>query len=383
MASVKWIVKGGNATTRARIQHRIDQLDKDRAAELLWLSGEVYFAVPVDPGTDTPVEEVEEPFSLSVAEFKPARELGQQDQRKGPNDEWVDLVEEKTDRPIPFMRVWRPSKANRWKAASPNKSVMDLLDAMYLAQLVDTATQKSRLIHAGIVFWPTNAKSVAIPDGGQPVKGSREEMLQEFVNATQQVIDLRSKGQEPAQPFIVMYDPGKGGEATAYKPEMFRIEREDLADQRATRVQVDRDRYAAAVELPIESVTGIGSTNHWSAWQIDVDKWKTWFSPIDDLMRKQVELRMVKPYGAEYTLETDATGLIAKPDMTDVVMKLAQLEIITPDSAKAALEKNDLALLVMKDPPPRNYTSNAAPGQPSDFGQGDTDRGGGKYRDRP
>lgn len=383
MESVKWIVKGGNAATRQRIQYRIDQLDKARGAELLWLSGETYFAVPIDPGAGTPIEEVEAPFSMSVSEFRPAHDLGMKDQRKGPNDEWIDLVEEKTDRAIPFMRVWRPSKTNRWKGSSPNKAVMDLLDAMYLAQLVDTATQKSRLIHAGIVFWPTNAPSVPVEPGETPTPGSRQEMLAEFIQATQQVVDMRNKGQEPAQPFIVMYDPGKGGEATKYKPEMFRIEREDLAGQRQIRVTVDRDRYASAVELPIEAVTGIGSTNHWSAHQIDVDKWKTWFAPIDKLMRDQVELRMVKPYGPEYTLETDELKLIAKPDQTDVIVKFAQLEQVTPESAVEAIKQNDLSILVAQKPPLAGPAQGRAPGQPSDFGKGNTNRGGGQYRQVP
>lgn len=383
MDGVRWVVKGGNEATRKRIQHRIDQLDKDRAAELLWLSGEVYFAVPVDPGAETPVEELEAPFSLSVAEIKVATDQATQDQRKGPNDEWVDLVEEGSDRPIPFMRVWRPAKGNRWKAASPNKAVMDLLDAMYLAQLVDTATQKSRLIHAGIVFWPTNAKSVPVEPGEQPAPGSRQEMLAEFTKATNAVVDMRNKGLEPTKPFIVMYDPGKGNDATNYKPEMFRIEREDLAEQRQIRVEVDRRRYATAVELPVEAVEGMGGTNHWSAWQIDVDKWKTWFAPIDKLMREQVELRMVKPYGSEYTLETDASELIAKPDQTDVVVKFAQLEQVTPESAVEAIKKNDIEVLVAQDPPQAGPAQGRAPGQPSDFGKGDTDRGGGKFRERP
>lgn len=383
MEGVKWVVKGGNAATRARIQARIDQLDKERAAELVWLSGECYIAIPSDDGGSGTENLPEAPFSLSVAELKLGDPVnGRKDQRLGPNDEWVDLVEEGTDRPIPFMRVWRPSKRNRWKGASPNKAVMDLLDAMYLAQLVDTATQKSRLIHAGIVFWPTNAPDIPVQAGEEPVPGSRQAMLAAFQNATAQVISMHERGQEPAQPFVVMYDPGKGGEATKYQPEMFRIEREDLAEQRATRVEVDRRRYATAVELPVEAVEGMGGTNHWSAWQIDVDKWKTWFAPIDKMLREQVELRMVKQYGSEYSLETDATELIKKPDLTDVIIKLMQLEQVTPESGLKALISGDLADLQWQTPPEKP-AQGVAPGQPSDFGRGDTDRGGGKFREQP
>lgn len=393
MEGVKWVVKGGNDADRKRIQARVDAFDRERAAELIWLSGEVYIAVPDDPGGATPVEDVAAPFSLSVEEIKVAQSDSGKDQMRGPNGEWVDMVEEDSDRKIPFMRVWRPSKRNRWKAASPNKAVMDLLRAMYLAQLVDTATQNSRMIHAGIVFWPTNLPDIPTRPGEKPAPGSRQELQANFDRAVTQSIDLAKRGKDGAQPFVVFYDPGKGGESTKYQPEMFRIEREDAASDRATRTDVDRTRYATAVELPIESVTGTGDSNHWSAWQIDIDQWKTWCKPLDDLLRSNFEKRVVKAYGKQFSLVTDDSELIAKPDESDVVLKVMTLEQVTPESGIEALKEKDLGKLVAQDPPVRPTGSQqagqvgargtTAPGQPSDFGRGNTDRGGGQYRDRP
>jgi hypothetical protein len=139
------------------------------------------------------------------------------------------------------------------------------------------------------------------------------------------------------------------------------------------------------VELPIEATTGIGGTNHWSAWQIDVDKWKTYLSPIDTLLRSNFEKRVVKQYGDEYSLESDATGLIAKPDETDVIIKLMTLQQVTPESGVAALQGKAIDGLVAQKPPlkPTDTSGTTAPDQPSDFGTGDTNRGGGKYRENP
>lgn len=383
MEGVRWVVEGGDSKTRDRIQARVDAFDKERAAELVWLSGECYVACPSDPGSDKveDVADVEPPFSLSVLELTPARDGSSRDQVVGPNGEMVDLVEEKSDEPVPFFRIWRKAKSNRWKGSSPNKSVMDLLDAMYVAQLVDTATQNSRLIHAGIVFWPTNLPSVYVEPGEEPEPGTREFLQREFSRATSAKVDLLKKGEDSAKPFIVMYDPGTGSEATKYEPTMFRVERDDLADQRSTRVEVDRRRYATSCELPVEAVEGMGGTNHWSAWQIDVDKWKTWFAPIDKLLREQFEARVVKQYGKQFTLKSDATELIKKPDLTDVIIKLMQLEQVTPESGLKALISGDLADLQWQKPP-QKPTQGVAPGQPSDFGKGDTDRGGGKFREQ-
>lgn len=373
VSSVKWVVEGSAAAgVKARVQTRIDQLDKDRLAELIWLSGEGYVAWPSDPGVDFPIEDVEQPYSLSVAEINMHSDPPS---TKGPNGEQIDLLD-------PVMRIWRASKSNRWQASSPNKAAMDLLDAMYLSQLADTAVHRSRLAGAGIVFWPTNAPDIPVEAGEEPVPGSRQAMLQAFENAAWSSIDKQNSRQATI-PFVVMYDPAGPGGATLYKPEMFRIERDDQADQYATRAETYRTRYATAVELPLEAVTGMGATNHWSAWQIDVDKWRTWLKPICELIRVQLEQRIVKQYGENLTLRCDATDLISKPDQTDVIIKLVQLEVVTPESAQIALVSGKIEDLEMKDPPQRSYSSNVAPGQPSDFGRGDTDRGGGRFREQP
>lgn len=385
MEGVSWVVEGGNAATRARIQARVDEFDKERAAELVFLTGEVYVAVPHDPNDGRDVDTVEPPFTLSVSEIVVSQASGGMDQMKGPNGEMVDMVEEGTDRPLDFMRIWRRSKENRWKGASPVKAAMDLLDAMYVAQLVDTATQNSRLMHAGIVFWPTNAPDIPVKAGEDPVPGSRQAMLAEFADSVNQRVDLLNKGQDGGKPFIVTYDPGKGGEATQYVPQMFWIGREDAATERASRTETDQMRLATALELPVEAVTsgGTAGANRFSIHQIDVDKWKTWGSAFDKLIRTEFYKRVVKPYGKDYKLVTDASTLIAKPDQTDVVIKLAQMEQVTPESAVQALKDAKIDGLVAQKPPEAGPKLNRAPGQPSDFGRGDTDRGGGTFRDSP
>lgn len=359
---------------KARAQTRIDQLDIDRVAELIWLSGESYVAWPTDPGPQVPIEDVERPYSLSVAEINMQSDPTSV---KGPNGEWIDQLD-------PVMRIWRPSKSNRWQAASSNKAAMDLLDAMYLSQLADTAVHRSRLAGAGIVFWPTNAPDIPVAAGEDPVPGSRQAMLAAFEDAAWSAID-RQNSREATIPFVVMYDPsgGPGNQATLYKPEMFRIERDDQADQYATRTETYAKRYAVAVELPMEAMTGTAGANRFSVHQIDVDKWRTWLAPLCELIRVELETRIVKKYGENLTLRVDSSTLISKPDQTDVIVKLIQLEVVTPESAQAALISGNIEDLVMQEPPPRTYSSNVAPGQPSDFGNGNTDRGGGRYREQP
>lgn len=372
LESIEWVVEGtGYAGGKQRAQERINDTDIPRLGELIWVSGESWLAVPVDPeGWDTPSYLIA-PYSLSVAEINIPTEPPTM---KGPNNEAIEMED-------PLMRIWRPSAENRWQASSALKSCMDLLESMYLSQRVDSATQRSRLVHAGIMFWPTNAPDVPVAEGEEPTPGSRQAMLAEFRKATEQTVDMNNRGQEPATPFVVTYDPGTA--EIHYKPEMFRVERDDLASQYVERNQEYGRRLSIALELPMESVTGTSGANRFSIHQIDVDKSKTWVSPLCETIRVQLERELVKMYGPGLTLKADPKKLIAKPDQTDVIVKLAQLQIVTPDSVKKALVEGDLALLEPQEPPQTSYTSNAAPGQPSDFGAGNTDRGGGKYRQNP
>jgi hypothetical protein len=260
------------------------------------------------------------------------------------------------------------------------KSALDLVESMYLHQLTDTAVAKSRLAGAGIVFWPTNAPDIPIAAGEEPVPGSRQAMLRAFEDIAWDSI-TKQASREAVIPAVVFYEPGADG--VQYKPEMFRIERDDLADQYAKRVETHMGRLASALELPMESVAGMSGAGRWTAYQIDVDKWKTWFASLCELIRVELEKRCVKVYGEQYSLVLDPSELIAKPDQTDVIIKLAQLDMATPESVQSALVSGRLEDLVMQDPPPRDYRSNVAPGQPSDFGNGETNRGGGQYRDKP
>lgn len=357
-------IVGGNEADRRAPQAWLDGFDLERAAELLWLSGEFFVGVPADKS--------EAGYTLSLAEFE-----SNADQAKAKRKNANGVLEPMPD---PWFRVWRPSKSNRWHGTSPNEAAMDLLEAMYLHQLADTAVAKSRLAGAGVVFWPTNAPDHPVAVGEAPMPGSRQAMLAEFNRAAITAINDQSS-HEAHVPFVVFFDPGPSGDV--YKPEMFRIERDDHAANYAERFTTYRDRYAQCIELPAESTQGMGSTNHWSAWQIDVDKGKTYVVPLVEDIVRDLQRRVIQDiFGTQFTVEIDDSKLIKKPDLTDVIIKLMQLEQVTPESGLKALKSGDLEDLVYQNPPQKSYTSNVAPGQPSDFGNGNTDRGGGKFREQ-
>lgn len=349
---VRIVATGGSDGTRVDLQRRLDGFDLGRAVELMWLTGEFYLAWP----------ETLAPYSLSVTELD-TRSMPKQVQ--GPKGKI-----EMTD---PFIRIWKPSLKNRWYATSPNESAIDLIEAMYLHQVADTAVATSRLAGAGVLFWPTMLPSQPLRDDGTPERGSREEMLQEFHRAAMQSID-NQKSADATIPFVFFYDPTDG----AFQPELLRIDKDDRAAEYKERFETYRMRYAAAVELPIEVQTGMGSTNHWSAWAIRDDKYH-YLAPMIELIVSSIQQRIVNEVDPTIRLEVDAELLIKKPDQTETLMQMLSLQIVDPAYAFGLL---GLDPTKAREYTPKDYKSNVLPSTPSDFKVGG-DRGGGKYAERP
>lgn len=338
----------------ADCQARVDALDKGRIARLIFLAGETYIVWPDDD---------EAPFSLSIAELRTTVEPYQ---FRGATT-WKDLPAQWN-----FLRTWIPSDTNRYQASSPNQAAIDLIDAMYLHQLADTSVAMSRLAGAGVLVWPSSRQREGIGPDGAPKPGSQEELVANFSKAAMKSIKDRS-AVEATVPYVVFVDPNQQN----YKPEMLRIEREDYAEQYRERFETYRLRYATAIDLPIESTTGMGETNHWSAWAIREDKWREYLAPIMEIPRQAIEWNILRKKDPTLRLEIDGSELIAKPDQSANMLRLLQLGVI---EEKYAFDQMNLDPSKARMAPERAYATQQMEGIPSDMSLGG-ERGGGQYRD--
>ena len=350
---IKLVVEGGDPAARKELQRRLNSYSLPRAVQLDFLVGENYIQWP----------ELGDPYVLSPVEILTHKKPFQERDAQGRFNDVSHSVQ--------TIRVWRPSLGNRWKSSSPHKAALDLIEAMYLHQLADSAVATSRLAGAGILVWPTSAKRLGLDENGQPYPGSQEELLGNFHRAAMQSITQRS-GKDATIPFAVFVDPNLEN----WMPELLRIDRDDHADQYKMRFESYRLRYATACDLPIEQTTGMDGVNGWSAWAVREDSARIYMRP---LVLRQVEAlnkRVANPNGM--TIRIDDSALITKPDNTPQIMQLAQLEMATPDSVQAALMSGSINDLEMKDPPQRDYKSNSVSSPPSDFKVGG-ERGGGRF----
>lgn len=299
--------------------------DLGRAGMLLWLVGECFPAWTTDEFGETHWD-VFSPTEFQMINGKPVKAIG-------PNDKWQELGPN-----TKVFRNWKASPANQFVAWSPHKGMIDLLEAMYVHQLADTAVGTSRLAGAGILYWPTDLPSLPMKDG-RPEEGSREQLQEELQKAMMQSINDRNSS-DAVVPLIVFGDPDLGQNL---KPEHILLERPDDAKSFAERMNAYSQRYARGVELPIESVQGMGPANHWTAWVIKEDKWRFYISPIAELVANALLRNFVKPALAEMgyssdvirnaTINVDGSKLIEKPDRSDAAIRLAQLGGFLSDEA--------------------------------------------------
>lgn len=236
------------------------------------------------------------------------------------------------------FRLWREDPSNMYEAWSPHKSLTDLLEAMYVHQLADTAVATSRLAGAGILYVPNDdLPSVPVPDNGKPEPGTQEEFAALLGEAMMQSIKVRNA----ADAVVPMIQFGSSEHAAGLKHIL--MERPDDAKAFATRMQSYRERYATGIDLPAELITGLGDANHWSAWKVDQNTWTYYLAPMAQLIAEALLQNFVEPVARAMDIPTenlcvvaDGSKVVAKPDRTDPAIRLRQLGVLSREAAAAA-----------------------------------------------
>lgn len=348
--------RGGTATMRSAMERSLNHIGLGRTGKLIFLSGEAYNVFP----------DGELPFSASIAEFDlsdPSKPM-----ISGPNGERRDVQSS-----WQFMRIWRESNSNRLQATSAHKACMELLESMYVAQIADSSAQMSRLATAGILIWPMVQKRMGMnPETGRPFPGSQEEVVEDFADAARQAISAKN-ALAAATPYIQAVDIGEAEKFFA--PELLRIDKSDAAENYKVKFEMYNQRYAQAIDLPIEQITGLGNTRAQGANLIREDTYRS-LRPTVDLIVGEWQRRLADQYG--FTLVVDASELLEKPDNSELVMQLLQLQQIDIGVAEGELGLPAGSLL---EAPARDYSSNVVRNPPSDLRVGG-DRGGGRFRER-
>lgn len=100
-------------------------------------------------------------------------------------------------------------------------------------------------------------------------------------------------------------------------------------------------RIAIGLDMPPESLIGVGSSNHWSGWLIDDNAWKNHGLGVTREFVEQLTSALVKPVAVENGIEPknvriwfDATDVVEDPDRSATAQAAHRMLVISDAAAR-------------------------------------------------
>jgi len=189
------------------------------------------------------------------------------------------------------LRVWQPHPRFAQQADAPMRAVLPLCEELLLLSASVRASALSRM-SAGVLVLPDTALDGGpmFDEGGSGFdgEGQADPLLQDMMNHfTEPIGDPASAA--AVAPYILAMDPQDCDKVKLL--ETSRSVDETAAAQRAE-VLV---RLANGVDLPPEVLQGMSNTNHWNAWLIDEQSYKSHIAPAAQLFADAVTEGLVWP----------------------------------------------------------------------------------------
>lgn len=224
------------------------------------------------------------------------------------------------------LRLWVRSPEFRERADSPMRPILDICDALSVAQAMQTAGDRSRLGSAGLFLIPAEADLPKAPtddNAGGPRQPSRLMLLDDMLEV------MRTS----------MTDPGS---ALARVPLMAEVKSELIEkfklltfDREIDKTIVQRidhliRRLAQGLDIPPEILLGLGDSSHWSAWAVSEETVSAHILPMAGNFCEDATIGFLHPTLAlqgfknveRYAVGADASDLIVSPNRADDAFRL-------------------------------------------------------------
>lgn len=236
-----------------------------------------------------------------------------------------------------IIRIWMPHPRLQLNADSAVRALLPTLREIEKSSQNIAARLDSRLAGAGIFVVPAEAD---YPEGDDdPADPSTPNGLMGTVAKTMRA-SLEDPGSAAAQVPIIIEVPGDVADAFQHITFETPLSKE-VVDLRRDAIE----RLGAGLDLPREVIEGMGKSNHWSAWQVADETYKTHVLPLLDLISDALtSAYYVKaltaarvPNPDSYILAFDGTSLIGQPDELDRTLQLLDRGLITDEGAQRVL----------------------------------------------
>lgn len=251
---------------------------------------------------------------------------------------------EKIDLPADalIIRIWRPHPRMYWEANSPVRGLEMILNELYKLTQHVSAQADSRLAGAGLLVLPL--ETTFPPPPGEATETTDDDPtaaatqgLSGFMRtlAASMVTPIANRDDASAVVPVVVQAPGDQIKNVRHISFATPLSQEAMSlRQEAIR------RLAAGLDMPSEILTGLGGSNHWTAWQIDESSVKTHIEPILQLICNALTVCYLRPIMGEdpddsdLVVGYDASELKQRPDRSAIAKDLYSLGELSGDALR-------------------------------------------------
>jgi hypothetical protein len=277
--------------------------------------------------------------------------------------ERINYMQQPTGEVGPAYRLWAPHP--RWSdlATSPMQACQEICELILLLTMQTRATTVSRMTN-GLFVIPQEA-SFAPVTVGLDEDPAQNPFLSDFYEHAQNQIENPGTA-AAALPFFAEV-PSEFADAfkwiKTHDPATDYLELEQLKEQIR--------RLALSLDMSPEDLLGYGESNHWSARQVQLDRWRMFGYNKAELWATSVCDAYLRPaledegYGevpiSEVVIAFDDSQVVISPDRTEDALKAHNQGLINGKAARTALgwaekdemtgdEREEFLALKLRDP---------------------------------
>ena len=233
-----------------------------------------------------------------------------------------------------IIRIWRPHPRRHWEADSPARGLEVILNELEKLTQHVVAQAESRLAGAGLLCLPLGTVFPPPPAPPQPpgidpdpVPATAHDQLGAFIESLTEAMVKPIEDRDDANAIVPIIIQAEGDQlehirhisfATPLSAEAMQLREEAIK------------RLATGLDMPAEVLTGMGESNHWSAWQIDESGVRIHVEPVLGLICQALTIGYLRPVlGAEADtgphppmIWYDAAELKQRPDRSGAAADL-------------------------------------------------------------
>jgi hypothetical protein len=241
-----------------------------------------------------------------------------------------------TDGEDVLIRAWRPHPNDIWQSDSPTRSAIPALREIELLTKREFAELESRLVGAGVWFLP---EGIDFPRGEGDPEGMTGAMAM-LQRAAAENIREQSRASSMV-PIIATIPDNLLEHLEKFKdPSRFWSQ---LSEQILPMKEKAIIRVAASFEIPSELLTGLGNSNHWSAWAVSeegIKRCRPYLATIADTLTRGFLVPALERAGyadaEQYAYAFDVAPLSVRPNRLPEALELWDRFLITDDEAVRA-----------------------------------------------